>query len=250
MILFQNNYFEDEEPFWKEVNAKIIHGLCRAEDIDAFEPIIARGTIAFHKSVEAELRFKKWPNLMWPFNNDWHKYSYSYFSELPEMLNSDRLFSESDIEVSNYLKENGPQWIRSDSGSKIFSGGVFTFEQFQIEREYFNQHNYGKIKFVIAKPKEIQREWRLIIINNKIVDASMYMYKGETNEKRGVPNDLLIFADDWRKMHEYILPHSYVLDVCDSGGKYFCIELNNALTSGWYACDIEKIVKEIVKNGK
>lgn len=54
-----------------------------------------------------------------------------------------------------------------------------------------------------------------------------------------------------------MFPDSYILDICDMGGwsidsgegyKYdlYVMEVNNLLTSGYYGCDIERIVDNIV----
>jgi hypothetical protein len=246
MILFQTDYFEDELPLWEAVGAKCITGLCRDEDITEFGPIIPRGTIAFFNSVKFSLRNKGYPDITWPFNNNWNRYSYLSWTSCDDLLNNDFKTFYGFEDLKKHIKINGPRWVRSNSGSKIFTGGVFDLESIIVEEEYFKQHGGTNVEFVAASPKQIDKEWRLIIVGGEIVCSSMYMYKGEPNEKRGAPNNLLLFAEGWVKKHAHLFVHSYTMDICDSGGRYFLVEVNNLLTSGWYFADKEKIINKIV----
>jgi hypothetical protein len=263
-ILFQNDYFPEEQAIWEKYGAKVIHGLCPEKVIKEFSPVVARGTIAFDRSVKQSLKYNGWPNIMWPFNNDWKVYNYDYLMNFNDLLNDDAEIII-DTEWSNdpiddvwsaiTHSEGKKLWVRSNSGSKQFSGGVFTEEEFLKERDYLKQKGIN-LDFVIASPKKIYKEWRCVIINHEVISSSQYMKncEPETKSYTETPEGVIKFANYWAKKHMFMFPDSYVLDVCDVGklvGGYYeddyrVCEVNSLLSSGWYECDIERIVDIIV----
>ena len=264
-ILFQNNYFPEEQEIWGKYDSIIVNGLCPEKIIREFSPVVARGTIAFDRSVKQSLKYNGWPDIMWPFNNDWKVYNYDYLLNCSDLLNYDAEIVKID-QFSNdwnmYEVINGfpgsKYWIRSNSGNKQFSGGVFDLDEFLVECEYLKQKNLD-IELVVAKPKKLNQEWRCVIINHQVVSTSQYMNEGTPEIKSFVetPSEVINFTEYWVKKHMFMFPDSYVLDVCDMGGwsvnsgdgyeyDYRVVEINNLTTSGYYGCDIERIVDEIV----
>lgn len=268
-LLFQNNYFPEEQKIWEKYGATIINGLCPEKIIIDFYPLVARGTIAFDRSVKQSLKYNGWPDITWPFINDWKVYNYDYLLNCSDLLNRDaRIFKIDEIANDWTMQEvtggfhGSKYWIRSNSGSKQFSGGVFDLAEFLVEREYLSQKNLD-IELVAAKPKNLKQEWRCVIINHMVISTSQYMNEGEPEVKSftETPSEVIDFAKYWVKKHIFMFPNSYVLDVCDMGGwsvdsdgKYeydlYVVEVNNLTTSGYYACDVERIVEEIVNQLK
>jgi len=246
-ILFQDDYFEDEIPIWKKYGATIIHGLCDERDIKEFGPTIARGTISFDRSVKQSFKYKNWPNLMWPFNNDWKVYNYDYLLNCSDILNEDAVIVNM-IRYYDIFKSFGEKfWIRSNSGAKLFTGGIFTPDEMEVEFEYFRQKGMGNFELVLANPKEIGIEWRIVIIDGRVIAGSAYMDGGEPKVNDIVPFYVVDFTKEWVKKHKFLFPSSYVVDVCEHDDALKVVEVNNLLTSGWYDCDVEAIVKAIIQ---
>lgn len=253
IILFQDDYFPEEKNIWEKYGAVVVHGL-HGKNFNTFEPILARGTIAFDRSVKQTLRSQGWPDITWPLLNDWKVYNYDYLLNCSDLLNSDAHIYHNDSEWSdNYPMDDvwsdvwffKKRWIRSNSGSKLFTGGIFDEPTYIVERDYLEQHNLKDIEFVTAEPKIIGKEWRLIIINDTVISGSLYMDKGEVVTDSKLPQEVVDFATEWVKKHHYLFPQGYVLDVCEHEDQYKVVEVNNLLTSGWYNSDIDKIVYHI-----
>ena len=254
-IIFQKDYFLDEEEHW-EPYATVVSGLGKEEHIKDFAPTVARGTIAFHNTTRSAFKYKGWPDLSWPFNNDWKVYDYDYLYNCSDLLNAKCEF-ETDIGIGYYsspmqrihatLQSCGSDlWIRSISGSKQFTGGVFNAEQFKNEIDYLYQKGISDLKFVLSTPKTIGKEFRVIIVGHEVITMSQYMDGGEPVTSPKVPTLVASFAERWVKKHKMMFPDSYVLDVCEHQDEYKVVEINNLLTSGWYDCDVGKIIRAIL----
>lgn len=95
---------------------------------------------------------------------------------------------------------------------------------------------------VLAEPKVIQAEWRYFVIDGKVVDGSMYRYRGDLYKRREVDVEVLgqaqTFADLW-------LPDSCVcMDLALVDDAVKVIEFNCINSSGFYDNNVDKIFKE------
>lgn len=239
-----NSYFEEEREVWGE--HIYVPDLCRDEDIIAngFTPIVARGSIAFNSSVGNTLRLLNLPDLRWPFNNLPRTYNYSYwvYNKIPNLLNHDALIVEGVDKVMPMFNNNEKLWLRSEAGNKAFSGGVFTLEEFKQEAEYLRQNYLDGLIFAVATPKKIRREFRYVIVDGKVISSSLYMESGELKDGERASTRQINFVQNWFNSSACILPKNLVVDFTDEDQ---LIEVNSLLTSGWYSCDLEKIVHSI-----
>lgn len=152
-------------------------------------------------------------------------------------------------EINQIKNETENRWfIRPNHDGKEFSGQVDTYDNLKKWSEKiialrlpdFNEET----EIWIAKPQIIDKEWRLFIIDNKIVSASKYLEKGELNESSiDLPKEMLDFAQE--RINEYKLAEVYVMDVAKVKGEYKIIECNCFNGTGFYDHDIGKIVNSI-----
>jgi hypothetical protein len=242
MILI-NSYFENERELWGE--HIFCEDLCRDEDIkrNGFAPIVARGSIAFDNSVKFTLKTLGLPDLRFPFNNDPKYYNYSYWRSLPDLLNEDYFDGYEWEDVLDSFQHHEKLWIRSASGNKNFTGGVFTRGEFMNEVEYLKQINSDDIVFVVAYPKTIYREYRFVFVGGKVISSSLYMENGNPKQGEHASDDLTKFAQKWFDS-QCLLPKHVVVDITDDQK---IIEINNIFTSGWYSCDLERIITAVKK---
>lgn len=253
-VIFQQDYFEEELPVWKKKGAVITNGFYDAEKLTEFAPIIVRGTIACYKVFKSSLTQRGWPDLTWPFNNNWSKYSYDRLLSCSDVLNDQtttRFFFKTECgnlpihDLECCFTEDTPRlWIRCVSGSKNFSGGVFTKEEYMAELLYLEQ-KCPDINLVVSTPKIIGLEWRVLIIDDEVISASQYMDAGVPAYTSDVPKEVLKFAASWKIKNYFTVPGSYVLDICEYNEELKVVEINNLLTSGWYSCDVEKVVDRL-----
>ena len=96
----------------------------------------------------------------------------------------------------------------------------------------------------LAEPKQIQKEWRLFVVDNEIVSASKYMENGALNKSnQDIPNEMLSFAKT--NIKKYRIADIYTLDIALCNDEYKIIECNCFNGTGFYDHDIEQIVKAI-----
>ena len=118
---------------------------------------------------------------------------------------------------------------------------------FERELTYLEQVNCHDISFAVASPKKVHKEYRCVFVDGKVVGHSLYMIDGEPCQNEKTPQNLINGVQAWYDSQNF-LPRHVVVDITDTGK---IIEINSLLTSGWYACDLERIIGSIfeVYNG-
>lgn len=144
-----------------------------------------------------------------------------------------------------------PTWdnffMRPLEDTKYFNGGVISKKEFKI----FKDNVYNNIKsdiiknslVVISKVKDIYSEYRFFIINNKIITYSQYKSGGQVYLSEFVPNEAINFVSNiiniWQPAKAFVVDIAYT----DEG--YKIVEFNNFNASGFYACNVQKIIEAI-----
>lgn len=200
-----------------------------------FGPIIMHGTILLKKCLQNNLKQIGWPDMLWPF----YEKDFSYSSMVNyQLLNEDRRFYNS----LSHLFENEkkyPIWVRSNSGDKTFSGGVFSKKQ--LEEEVINfQNRSWDFPVVCANRKKIKAEYRCVIIGGEYVSGSQYMLNGELNESPEVNPVAIVEAQYYAQRFGI---KNAVIDVADTSKGTKILELNSLRTSGFYKADFAKILE-------
>lgn len=164
------------------------------------------------------------------------------------LLNSDGQLIELG-KIKDIISEPNQKWfIRPNDDEKGYSGKLIQFEKLTDWIENMSNLNSPKInnkrKAWLSKPKIINKEWRLFIVNDNIVSSSRYMNNGELSINRSDnPSDMLSFAKD--RIEEYRLDDVYVMDIAEVMGEYKIIECNCFNGTGFYEHEIPKIVSAI-----
>jgi len=166
------------------------------------------------------------------------------------LLNSDGQLIELG-HVKNLISEPKQKWfIRPNDDEKGFSGKLIEFTQLIDWIEKMDQLDSPEInnqrKAWISRPQAIEKEWRLFIVNDRIVSSSRYMNKGELNiDPSDNPSEMISFAN--KRIAEYRLDDVYVMDIAKVMDEYKIIECNCFNGTGFYEHDIPKIVSAINK---
>lgn len=160
-------------------------------------------------------------------------------------------------------------FVRPIEDSKVFSGGVFTKEDFYtwkrkvvvLEEDFGNSLTKNTL-VQVCNPKTILAEYRFWVVMNhdtgvsEIVCASLYkmgrtvMYKEVTRNEFG---HLFEFVE--ARINEWSPHLAFVIDVCevpnlmnirypgsDLQHELKIVEINTLNSSGFYACNIPKLV--------
>ena len=152
-------------------------------------------------------------------------------------------------ELANMESPPQMRWfIRPNSDGKAFSGRVHTFKDLvqwsksviPLDIPEMNKDT----EIWISQAKEIAKEWRLFVVDDKIISASRYMNKGELAESRtDIPEEMIRFAKGL--IDEYRLADVYAMDIALSNGKYRLLECNCFNGTGFYQHDIEGIIRAV-----
>jgi hypothetical protein len=95
---------------------------------------------------------------------------------------------------------------------------------------------------VVAAPKEIGREWRLIVARDRVIAASQYAVQGSKCVEPGCPDEARAFAEGMLAEVRWRPDPLFMIDLCESEGGLWLVELNGFSTSWVYACDHEAVV--------
>ena len=138
-------------------------------------------------------------------------------------------------------------FIRPNDDSKSFAGEMKRFDEiqgwFNQLAEVENSNLSPESKVVISEPYNIQFEWRLWIVNKKVVAASKYREYFKLRKEEGCPAAVVDFAE--ARCLEYIPHNVFVMDICLCGDEYYIVECGCMNGAGFYKADIESIVSNV-----
>lgn len=138
-------------------------------------------------------------------------------------------------------------FIRPNDDSKSFAGEVKRFDE--IAEWYKKLSTAGNFelssesKIIVSEPYNIQHEWRLWIVNKKVVAASRYREYFKLSKEEGCPADVVSFAAE--RCREYTPHDVFVMDICLCGDAYYIVECGCMNGAGFYKANIEHIVSSI-----
>jgi hypothetical protein len=95
---------------------------------------------------------------------------------------------------------------------------------------------------VIAAPREIGREWRVVVIGDSVIAASRYAEDGAKSVVAGCPDEVRDFVAGMLKAVSWRPDPIFMMDVCESDGRLWLVELNGFSCSWLYECDLPKVV--------
>jgi hypothetical protein len=97
---------------------------------------------------------------------------------------------------------------------------------------------------VIAAPKPIAREWRLIVSGSRVIGASQYAVGGTRAIAAGSPGEVVEFVGAMLAEVRWRPDPIFMLDICESEGRLRLVELNSFSCSWLYQCDLAVVVAE------
>lgn len=152
-----------------------------------------------------------------------------------------------------------PRFVRPILDSKSFSGSVFEQKDFAewqhrvcVLGENTGQTLTSQTLVQVACIKKIFAEYRCWVVDGRIVTMSMYRLGNKVLYRNADTGEF----DDIRKYAQFVVDkwqpsRAFVLDVCAIPGEthnsldYKIVEINTINASGFYACDIQKLVMSL-----
>jgi hypothetical protein len=178
------------------------------------------GSIQCAKQLQGHWQRHKWEPGVWC---SWPNYRcqtyYAHWGEWVFNKNyflmplSDFVRRKEDLIVSAW-GSRGSLFIRPDAGDKPFTGQVWTEADLESTLWKISTEDMRLDDLLlISSPKLIDREWRVVCSNKKVITGSRYKTAGLTDYRRELPDDVRQFAEkvistDWQP------DPIYVLDIC------------------------------------
>lgn len=170
------------------------------------------------------------------------------------MLNADStVIPFKDVEIQNR------SFIRPIEDSKAFSGKVYDHYEFHewkdkvcaMEESSITGLNKNQL-VQVSSIKEIYSEYRFWVVKGKIVCASQYKEGNRVIYRDDVPEAYFEFVramiDIWQPHDAFVIDVASVPDDGDGWRGIKIVEINTLNSSGFYACDIQKLVMALEDN--
>lgn len=138
-------------------------------------------------------------------------------------------------------------FVRPQHDTKSLVGTVWTAGKFKNWCIDVSKGGYADLDsttpILVATPYGIEAEWRLFIVDNKVVGASQYHRKGKLFKSPGAPQDILDFAE--KVIEKWNPAPAYTLDLCRSAGNCYIVEAQGFNSAGQYACNVKEVAEAV-----
>ncbi|MES2042005.1 MAG: ATP-grasp domain-containing protein [Pseudomonadota bacterium] len=134
-------------------------------------------------------------------------------------------------------------FIRPLEDNKAFDGTVIDNEMLTDWRSDPAKSNLLQLDVMVSPVKDIYREYRLFVVNGKVVTGSLYKMAGRPHLSAELDDEVLTYAQTI--IRKWVPAQAFVMDVCLSEDGLKVIEFNNINSSGFYASDVLKYVDAI-----
>jgi hypothetical protein len=141
------------------------------------------------------------------------------------------------------IGREGQVFIRPDGCQKTFTGRVVEVDEF--ENALAPACYDPATRVVVAEPRTIAREWRLIIAEGTLIAASQYLMAGELVVEPGCPVAVSTYAASMLAAVSWRPDDIFMADVCESEGELYLLELNPFSSSAVYPCDYQAVVSVV-----
>jgi len=216
--------------------------LAGAESLPRDACVIFRGSMPLMRHIQATRRWR--PGGWCAFEDLACSTYYAHFGD--SLLNRDYTLLPvaeaarlADPLFARYARQ-GQVFVRPDAADKSFTGKLADEVAFSHE---FEGSRYDPTMLVlVATPRQIGREWRLIVAQSEVIAASEYG-NGTTGEERsGCPEAVLEFASVVLKSVTWRPAPLFVMDICECEAGLRVLELNSFACSGHFSADLVSVV--------
>jgi hypothetical protein len=98
---------------------------------------------------------------------------------------------------------------------------------------------------VLASPQEIHREWRLVVVGDRVIAGGQYAVRGQRSIVADCPSEVSEFAESMLAKVRWRPDPVFMLDICESASELWLVELNSFSGSWLYACDLTAVVAAV-----
>lgn len=238
------NLFEIKEAI-KEYPHEFVGLIPFSREITSDEPLLGLDYIPYGSSVmsevTAELGYK---GIQFDLNVNNYE---TFIKNRRDMLNDNVMRLDEAVEFLSTRDKKELWFTRPSKDLKEFTGMVDTtgdiYEWLKDRLECACSGSYQlqpDTKIVLSEPQSIDAEYRWFIVGGKIITGSMYRNNGQLFSQEQLDPDVIAeaqsFADKWLPSHNIVMDLALL-----ASGEVKVIEFNVLNSSGFYACNINKI---------
>lgn len=158
------------------------------------------------------------------------------------------LLGDSDlVDTARPFSRDECVFVRPDRDNKAFSGQVMTLEELGDWKSGMTGDlaEIGNEPVIIAPPVRIDVEWRLFIVDGKVVSGSQYRQNGLLDVGFECPREVFSLAEECAEI--YSPAPVFVLDACMIADELVprVLEIGCFNSAGFYVSDIDAIIRSI-----
>lgn len=253
--LIERNIFDHDEQFleelkrqnyfWKETNYLKFHPTDANDYFPEHECVLFRGTLNLGRNI---LRTSWIPGAYMDEKNLRCSTYYTYFGEY--LLNNKYfLLSLGELirrrkEIMEYLGSADELFVRPDSNMKTFRAGVFNLNVLNTMQSLGSALKTDETTIILVSAKRpITREWRFFVYKNQIITGSLYLVGEERIDEMIKGGYLESYLTNVLKAVNWYPESVYTVDICESEGELYVLELGSFSCSGEYGCDLSLIIE-------
>jgi hypothetical protein len=135
---------------------------------------------------------------------------------------------------------DGAVFARPTSAHKLFVGRCIDRDSFAVALAPTRYDPESRV--VIAAPQPIGREWRVIVVGDRVVSGSQYAVTGSRAITPELPEEVRRYAEAILAQVAWRPDSVFMMDLCESDGALRLVELNSFSGSWLYASDLEAVV--------
>ncbi len=149
----------------------------------------------------------------------------------------------------------GDNFARPVADDKSFAGEVMKREELlewaervksnaAVEKEHGNVPTLdGDTPIMVGPALRVEKEWRNFIVDEKVIASTLYRKEHKLFKLREAPQDMIDFVHD--RCGEYVPHRIFVMDIALCGNSYYIVECGCFNSAGFYAADVDEIVKVV-----
>ena len=183
-----------------------------------------------------------------------HYYCTQYYPKLePWLLNNPSLIlplselvkrlDKGDSAIGKILGNNTRLFVRPDSPSKSFTGGLFPSAQLKDLQQVMGSYYSDEMVVIVAPEQEIIAEWRVVIVDGQVLTASRYKKNNDMSLERELPDPVQRLVEEVLRCGWQPDP-IWILDLCWAKDRPYVLEANLFSCAAFYQGDLRLIVRE------
>lgn len=141
--------------------------------------------------------------------------------------------------------EDNCVFIRPNSGFKNFTGTIVHKSNWEKDIDWLGSYDVSHDTIVVvSKPRSIDREWRFVVVDDKVVSGSQYRNSSGC-KLDDADEDAEIYAQCVVDKIAYRPERVWCLDICETFDIFYVLEVGCFSCAGLYVAPKEPIVREV-----